>query len=577
MKRLLDMGTGTKIILGFIFVAVITAIVEFGGMSIANQVDANLETLYADRMIPNTMLGKMQLNQAEAKFEMNELLYKSQLGNVDDIIDDIKGTLSRISVENNTILTDYESTYLVPEEIELLESFKASNLEYRELREEVIGYVERGEFEEAIRVNEKAASARLSSEEGLAAIKELNNNIAWQLKEHSDVYMAKGRDITLSLTIGSIVLSIFIGLIITKSIVSGLSAGVTQSEYLASGDFTHNIDQRYTGRKDEVGLLSKSFASMTEKLRSLLTNISSNSMDVSASSQELSATVEEISSQISVVNDSTREIAEGMEETASAIEEISSLGSQIESLTSEAMEGAETGNINAVEIEKRAIEMKDNAIRSKQEATRMYEEKQRGITASLEKAKVIKEISFMAETIQGISDQTNLLALNAAIEAARAGEYGKGFAVVADEVKKLAEESSMTVSQINGLVKEVDAAFKDVSVNAEGLLTFIDTKVIEDYNTLVKTGEQYLADSEFVRESMNVFYQQSSEINRSIGHINESIVSMASVIEQTATESINISNNVEEVSNAIEEVAKVANDQAGLSEELNTHISTFKV
>lgn len=65
------------------------------------------------------------------------------------------------------------------------------------------------------------------------------------------------------------------------------------------------------------------------------------------------------------------------------------------------------------------------------------------------------EINIISKTIKDIASQTNLLALNAAIEAARAGEYGRGFAVVADEVKKLAEETSKSVKNIETLITNI--------------------------------------------------------------------------------------------------------------------------
>ncbi|GAB6034065.1 methyl-accepting chemotaxis protein [Galenea microaerophila] len=81
--------------------------------------------------------------------------------------------------------------------------------------------------------------------------------------------------------------------------------------------------------------------------------------------------------------------------------------------------------------------------------------------------KASESIDQTLSVISEIADQTNLLALNASIEAARAGEHGRGFAVVADEVRKLAERTSDSTSEINKVVAELRNSISAMSHESE--------------------------------------------------------------------------------------------------------------
>ncbi len=353
---------------------------------------------------------------------------------------------------------------------------------------------------------------------------------------------------------------------------------VTDKMLLAgNGDFAQTLAPGILKRRDEIGKLGNSFVHMTDNLKDLLGHISLNSDDVNASGTELIETVKEMNVQVDRANTATQEIAAGMEETAAAIQEISSSSHHIVGFTNDLLEESQVGEGNSEEVAQRAHIMKTEAEKSKSDAVSLYEKRQIAIRESIEKGKVVDQIRNMSDSIQAISDQINLLALNAAIEAARAGEHGRGFAVVAEEVRKLAEASSQSVSQINGLVGEVNLAFKELSNNSEDLLSFIDDKVISDYEKLVGSSLQYQSDAELFREKMQSFRIHSNKINEAIMQVSDAIESVAGAIEETTASSMEITGNMDAVSHSIKGVVRVADHQSELSKDLNANIQKFKL
>lgn len=129
---------------------------------------------------------------------------------------------------------------------------------------------------------------------------------------------------------------------------------------------------------------------------------------------------------------------------AGSVEEMSSVMMEMEAQTKGNAEGASKAS--------RLAETSRKLVQAGNAQMNRLVEAMKGIGESSHKIlkinKVIDEIAF----------QTNILALNAAVEAARAGESGTGFAVVADEVRNLAARVSAASMETSDLIGAAESS-----------------------------------------------------------------------------------------------------------------------
>ncbi|MDD0838758.1 methyl-accepting chemotaxis protein [Curvibacter sp. HBC61] len=232
------------------------------------------------------------------------------------------------------------------------------------------------------------------------------------------------RVLLISLTFGSLLLGVGLGLLITRSLVKQLGgepdAAAEIAQKVAAGDLSTPIQVK---PGDTVSIMA-AMNQMQHNLMQVISNVRMNAEGVATAS-----------TQIAIGN---TDLSQRTEEQASALQQTAATMDQFGTTVSTNADNAKMANqlaANAAQIANQGGEAMGQVV-----------DTMKGIDASS------KRIAEIIGVIDGIAFQTNILALNAAVEAARAGEQGRGFAVVASEVRSLAGRSAEAAKEIKSLI-----------------------------------------------------------------------------------------------------------------------------